>query len=198
MPYRIAFTGVHGSGKSTTAEVLAKVLSKKYKRSAQVVEVEAIDDEIVKRGKPKERQLYFIAKFTAQYLYHYYDDYSYILYTSHPIMTIPYTEYWCRDNTRLIIHSCIAELVPPPDLIVHLTVDNPEDYDIIRQRILGRLGRNTSEEAKPEYIEYIAKTSRKYVKSYATRTETPILEIPARLEVDDRVQKIIEYLGVRK
>ena len=197
MPYRIAFTGVHGSGKSTTAEVLAKVLSKKYKRSAQVVEVEAIDDEIVKRGKPKERQLYFIAKFTAQYLYHYYDRYDYILYTSYPVVTIPYTRYWCPRHSELRIYSHITKLVPPPDLIVHLQVDLPRDYEILRQRIINRYGRNKTEELNPEYIEYIAKELTEQIRRHAKHNKIEIIEIPARLEVDERVQKIIEYLGVR-
>ena len=197
MPYRIAFTGVHGSGKSTTAVKLAEVLSKRYGYRVLVVEVEAIGDSIVDHGSPVERQMYFASKFTAQYLYHYYDGYDYILYTSHPVMTVPYTEYWCKNPALTIMCACIAEMLPKPDLIVHLSVEKPEDYEIIRQRILSRQDRDTEVEANPDYIKYIADMSKVHVRAYTMTLGIPLLEIPARLEVGERVQRIIEYLGVR-
>ena len=194
MTYRIAFTGVHGSGKSITAEELARALSKKYGYKVLVVELEAIEDEVVKRGSHDERQLYFISKFTMQYLYHYYDNYDYILYTSYPMVTIPYTEYWCKDNISLIVYSFITWLVPPPNLIVHLRVSLPRDYEMLRQRIMSRYGRDKGEELNAEYIGFVAKKLEKYVRSYAKRNNVEMIEIPARLDVNERVQKIMEYI----
>jgi len=110
------------------------------------------------------------------------------------MVTIPYTEYWCKDNISLIVYSFITWLVPPPNLIVHLRVSLPRDYEMLRQRIMSRYGRDKGEELNAEYIGFVAKKLEKYVRSYAKRNNVEMIEIPARLDVNERVQKIMEYI----
>jgi len=174
---------------------LARILSAKYKRSVRVVELEAIDD--VGSLKPDMRQLYFIAKFVEEYLYYYNDNLcDFIIYTSHPIMTLPYTEWFCNHNLPLTVHSVIALEVPKPDLLVHLEV-KPYDIEVIRERIKNRNRPIANEELDNKYIEFIAQASEKYVYVYKRKHDATVLEIPARLEVDERVKHIIRYLELQ-
>ena len=66
LTYKIAFVGVHGSGKTTTALAL-DVLLRRYGYSVSLVEIEAIDE--VAGLDPISRQLYFISKYTLSVLY---------------------------------------------------------------------------------------------------------------------------------
>lgn len=193
----IAFVGVHGSGKTVTAAHLAKKLGEIGYRVA-LIELEAI--ELAQKMELVERQVYFAATFIKEYLESYYkysEIVDYIIYTSHPIMVQPYTDYWLGNPSLLASLTTIINVLPTPNYIVYLRVDPSKgDVDVIVRRLLMRARKNVREEVNIHYIKNIAEALDKLINELKSKIghETKLIVVPARVELTERVNTILKYI----
>jgi len=198
----VAFAGVHGSGKTTTARRLCELLEDHAGLECRCIELEAIGD--VRGLNAVARQLLFASKFTYHYVMGMSSKADVIVYTSHPVMVIPYTAYWLVKtgvSDEVIVKSLlyikgIIDLLPPPDILVYLRVADNISVDIIRSRIIrrGELEkdeRNVEEEANPLYIKAISLLTDHVIDVYRRRNWN-ILDVEARLEADMRARVIYD------
>jgi len=186
----IAFIGVHGVGKTRTAEVLS--------RMGYVYQPLEVIDEAYGLN-PLERQLLFFLSFTGEYLKALKRYKTRVVFDSHPLIVIPYTEYWLRkakyswdEITRLIRIMLETILVLPKiDLLVYI---KPRKYDTVVKRLYLRRRFNVEEEANPEYIEYIDRRVNFYVDKYADRIASRTITIDAEVEVEERARIVYEMV----
>ncbi len=180
----IAFIGVHGAGKTRTAEILAK-LGYVYQPLEVIDEAYGLN--------PLERQLLFFLSFTKEYLKALRRHRAHVVFDSHPLLVIPYTEYWLRRAgytwnevsrlTRIMLETVL--LLPKIELLVYI---KPRNIDTIVKRLYLRRRFNVEEEANPEYIEYIDSRTGFYVKKYSSRLALKTIVIDAEVEAEKRAE----------
>lgn len=177
----IAFVGVHGIGKSTTAHAVASILGRK------VVELEAIED--VSGLDVFHRQLVFASKFTYLYLTNLRDS---PVYTSHPLMVLPYTEYFIPDaEGRSIIARFIASIKKPVDYMVYLKMTR---VDVVARRIMSRNRPISKTEANKEYLYFIDKRVSEILGEYEYMYRRLIV-VDGCMELEERVERILSEIG---
>ncbi len=192
MPFTVSFVGVHGSGKTTTAK-------RAVKDGFRMQSVEAID--IAFGLPPVERQTLFFTTYVNSFLaaLNTSDDVK-LVFDSHPLVVLPYTEYWLRKGgfTPAKIEQVldafvkIIELLPPVDLMVYLEAD---DLDIIVERVKRRARFSVSEEARADYIEFVDQRLGEYLRSIGARLARSIIRIRASEEVDKRYSRVRESMA---
>lgn len=191
LPFTVSFVGVHGSGKTTTAR-------RAVRDGFRMQSVEAID--IAFGLPPVERQTLFFTTYVNSFLaaLNTSDDVK-LVFDSHPLVVLPYTEYWLRKGgftpskieQVLDAFAKIIELLPPVDLMVYLEAD---DLDIVVERIKRRARFSVSEEARVDYIEFIDQRLSEYLGSMGGRLARSIIRIRASEEVEKRYSKVRESM----
>ena len=192
MPFTVSFVGVHGSGKTTTAK-------RAVKDGFRMQSVEAID--IAFGLPPVERQTLFFTTYVNSFLaaLNTSDD-AKLVFDSHPLVVLPYTEYWLRKGgfTPAKIEQVldafvkIIELLPPVDLMVYLEAD---DLNIVVERVKRRARFSVSEEARVDYIEFIDQRLSEYLRSIGGRLARNIIRIRASEEVEKRYSRVRESMA---
>ena len=180
----IAFIGVHGVGKTRTAEILSK-MGYAYQPLEVIEEAYGLN--------PLERQLLFFLSFTKEYLKALRRYKTRVVFDSHPLIVIPYTEYWLRRAeyswdeitklTRIMLETVL--LLPKIDLLVYI---KPRKYDTVVKRLHLRRRFNVEEEADPEYIEYIDRRTNLYINKYSHKLALRMLTIDAEIEAEERAE----------
>jgi len=191
MSTTIAFIGVHGSGKTTTARFFNK-----YGFRSQ--SVEAIHKAF--GLEPIQRQTLFFTTYVSSYLSGLNENKNQnIVFDSHPLIVLPYTEYWLlkggfpKNTVDDVVMSFlnIVLMLPKVDLMVYL---KGERIDIIIDRILKRARFSTKEEANAEYIAFIDKKIQSYLAKYGDRIAKNLLVVDASIELFERAKLIEEWL----
>lgn len=191
MTTTIAFIGVHGSGKTTTARYFNK-----YGFKSQ--SVEAIHKAF--GLEPIQRQTLFFTTYVSSYLSGLNENRNQkIVFDSHPLIVLPYTEYWLlkggfpKDTVEDVVKSFlnIVLMLPKVDLMVYL---KGEKTDVIIDRILKRARFSTKEEANAEYVEFIDKKIQSYLNRYGEKIAKNLLVVDATIELFERAKVIEEWL----
>lgn len=187
----IAFIGVHGVGKTRTAEILAK-MGYIYQPLEVIEEAYGLN--------PLERQLLFFLSFTKEYLKALRRYKARVVFDSHPLLVIPYTEYWLRRAgyswdgiarlTRIMLETVL--LLPRINLLVYI---KPRSMDTVVKRLHMRKRFNVEEEANTEYIEYIDHRTEFYLNKYSHRLAARTLVVEAEIEADKRAEIVHETLS---
>lgn len=182
----IAIVGVHGVGKTATARVLAK-------RGYYYQQLEVIDEAY--GLNPLERQLLFFLSYTREYLKATIRVKSYTVFDSHPLLVVPYTEYWLKQQnytdieirklTKMMIDTIL--FLPKTTLLVYL---KPLFIETVVKRLKLRRRFNFDEEARPDYIEFIDRRTRFYFELLGKRIAKEILVVEAEKEVYERADII--------
>ncbi len=148
----VAIVGVHGVGKTATAAVL-EGLGYRY------IRVEAI--EVAQALSPVYRQILFFSKYVADFIKAIsVPSNKPIVFDSHPLVVIPYTEYWLskagigEQEINEVVNSFIeiVKRLPKVSLLVAL---KPESVTTVVERIKLRSRFNAHEELNEEYIRYV-------------------------------------------
>ena len=182
----ISFIGVHGSGKTSTARLLAQLYPDCYNYRG----LEAIDE--AHGLPPAARQLLFLSRFIDGYLQAYRESQrnkKAVVVDSHPVLVPIYSRWWLRGQAEETIEAMekLLQLLPPADLLVYIRVRNVEE---IVQRILMR-GRHTAqEEANPEYISFIDHEASRIVEEYGSRLARKIVILEAEELLEEKVRRI--------
>ncbi|MET1128175.1 MAG: AAA family ATPase [Thermoproteota archaeon] len=167
----IALVGVHGSGKTTLAKLLAESC-----RGIVYWEVEAIHE--AAGLEPLARQLLFFTKYVESYLRAWAASRgsAVVVADSHPLVVPAYTRWWVGDPELVKLMEAVLEKLPPADVLVHIRVEDPE---VIAERVAAR-GRPTArEEADLEYIDFIGSEVARLVERYGRLVARNVLEIDA-------------------
>ncbi len=182
----IAIVGVHGVGKTATAQVLAK-------RGYYYQQLEVIDEAY--GLNPLERQLLFFLSYTREYLKATTHVKSYTVFDSHPLLVVPYTEYWLKQQdyadieirklTKMMIDTIL--FLPKTTLLVYL---RPRSLETVVKRLKLRRRFNLDEEAKLDYIEFIDRRTRFYVELLGKRIAREVLVVEAEKEAYERADII--------
>ncbi len=186
----IAIVGVHGVGKTATAQVLAK-------RGYYYQQLEVIDEAY--GLNPLERQLLFFLSYTREYLKATTRVKSYTVFDSHPLLVVPYTEYWLKqqDYTDIEIRKLTKMMIdtimflPKTTLLVYL---RPYSLETVVKRLKLRRRFNLDEEAKLDYIEFIDRRTRFYVELLGKRIAREVLVVEAEKEAYERADIIHHVL----
>ncbi len=187
----IAFIGVHGIGKTTTARSLNK-------HGFRYKPVEAIH--VAYGLKPIERQTLFFVKYVYDFLSMLSRaEGKNVVFDSHPLITLPYTEYWLSrsgvgaSNIKKTISSftSILGLLPSIDMIVYLKMNR---IDVVVERILSRKRFSASEEIDPDYIRFIDERLGDYMSEQCPNLARRCLEMDGTLELQARKEKILSIL----
>ncbi len=194
MGLSISFVGVHGIGKTTTAKYFSR---KGFKLRA----VEAIH--LAYGLEPVQRQTLFFTKYVSDFLLALNKiGNNMLVFDSHPLVVLPYTEYWLRksglDKKRIeevvLSFSKIIELLPKVDLLVFLKTTS---FDTVVERILSRDRFSSIEEIDRDYIRFIDERIGHYLRIYKDVLAKDYLEINGTLEITDRA-KIVESWLMKK
>ena len=181
---RIAFIGVHGIGKTTTAKALENY-------GFRMVPLEAIH--LIEGLDPISRQVLYFTTYVSDFLKASSSLVDDIAFDSHPLLVLPYTEYWLSkagvavEDLRRTLDSFLRVLLilPKVDVLFYLRMTS---LDKVVERLRMRSRRNLSEEADREYLEFIDNRTRYYVRRYGERVACRVVEVDGSLEVDDRVE----------
>ena len=84
---KIAFVGVHGAGKSTTAKALSEKLNIPF------YEIEVVQELDVRKLDVIERELFFLSGFIHQFIKICSTSQTFIL-TNHPLSVLPYIDWF--------------------------------------------------------------------------------------------------------
>ena len=179
---RIYFVGVHGVGKTTTAKYLAYKL-----KNHTYIDMDCIED--VKGLPPIARQLLFFTTYVRQYLRTYRN--KNIIVDSHPLLVIPYTLWWTKNEELADEFLKIILRIPKSDVIVHL---KPHNLDILVERIQERYRYNVYEEGQIDYIKFIISKTEEYLKTYGNQVSNHVIHVNADTEVDVRGAHILKEL----
>ncbi len=182
----VAIVGVHGVGKTATALVLAK-------RGYVYQQLEVIDEAY--GLNPLERQLLFFLSYTREYLKATTRVKGYTVFDSHPLLVVPYTEYWLKQQnytdieirklTKMMLDTIL--FLPKTTLLVYL---KPTHTETVIKRLKYRRRFNVEEEARREYIEFIDRRTKFYVELLGKRIAREILVIEAEKEAHERADLI--------
>ena len=182
----IAIVGVHGVGKTATAQVLAK-------RGYYYQQLEVIDEAY--GLNPLERQLLFFLSYTREYLKATTRVKGYTVFDSHPLLVVPYTEYWLRQQgytdpeirklTKMMVDTIL--FLPKTTLLVYL---RPRSLETVVKRLKLRRRFNLEEEARQDYIEFIDRKTRFYVELLGKHIARETLVIEAEREAYERADII--------
>ncbi len=182
----IAIVGVHGVGKTATAQVLAK-------RGYYYQQLEVIDEAY--GLNPLERQLLFFLSYTREYLKATTRVKNYTVFDSHPLLVVPYTEYWLKQQeytdieirklTKMMVDTIL--FLPKTTLLVYL---RPRSLETVVKRLKLRRRFNLDEEAKLDYIEFIDRRTRFYVELLGKRIAREVIVVEAEKESHERADII--------
>ena len=182
----IAIVGVHGVGKTATAQVLAK-------RGYHYRQLEVIEEAY--GLNPLERQLLFFLSYTREYLKATTRVKGYTVFDSHPLLVVPYTEYWLKQQdysdleirklTKMMVDTIL--FLPKTTLLVYL---KPLSLETVVKRLKIRRRFNLDEEARIDYIEFIDRRTRFYVELLGKRIAREVLVIEAEKEAHERADVI--------
>ncbi|ALL00789.1 Thymidylate kinase [Pyrodictium delaneyi] len=182
----ISFIGVHGSGKTSTARLLAQL----YPDCYNYRELEAIDEA---HGLPPiARQLLFLSRFIDGYLRAYRESQrnrKAIVMDSHPVLVPIYSRWWLRGQAEEAIEAMekLLQALPPADLLVYIRAQSAEE---IAQRILMRGRQVAQEEANPEYISFIDREASRIVEEYGGRLARRIIVLEAGEPLEEKVRRV--------
>jgi len=184
----IALVGVHGVGKTTTAIKLREY-------GFKLEPLEAIH--LVGGLDPVQRQTLFFTTYVSCFLKAVGRGGERIVFDSHPVLVLPYTEYWLgraglsADEIKRVLDSFqrVLSILPPIDLLVYM---KPSKMSIIVERLLSRARPNAREEADLNYLTFIDKRLRYYLNAYSSLLAKRIIVVDGSLEVDKRVQRVLE------
>lgn len=196
MVFTVALVGVHGSGKTTTARLLA------VGGGLRLRGLEAI--EVAFGLPPVERQTLFLTTYVNSFLSALNTgEAGGLVFDSHPIVVLPYTEYWLargglgagRVREVLGAFERIIALLPPVDLMVYLKAD---DTSVIVERVRRRARFSAAEEAREDYIEYIDRRLNTLLNHSGNSLARHTLTIPASLEAEERHALIKTWMSENK
>ncbi len=189
---RIAFIGVHGIGKTTTAKMLENY-------GFRMVPLEAIH--LIEGLDPISRQLLYFTTYVSDFLKASSSIIEDLAFDSHPLLVLPYTEYWlskagvAKEDLSRTLDSFLRVLLilPKVDVLFYLRMTSVEKV-IERLKMRGR--RNLSEEADREYLKFIDERAKYYVKIYGDKVACRVVEINGSLEVNERVEIVLRETSV--
>ena len=189
--FTVAIVGVHGVGKTATAAVLEE-LGYRY------VKVEAID--FAQPLPPTHRQIFFFSKYVHDFVKEMYTPTKKPkVFDSHPLVVVPYTEYWMRKGgePKERIHELTESLkqilrnLPKVSLLVVL---KPRKLSTVVERISYRQRFNSREELDLGYISFINQGIISLAQELGPSLTHEVLMIEAEKEMDRRAREINEYL----
>ncbi len=183
----VALVGVHGVGKTTTA-----IRLRKYGFKLEPLEAIHLVDGL----DPVQRQTLFFTTYVSGFLKAVGRGGERIVFDSHPILVLPYTEYWLgraglgADEIKRVLDSFqrVLSILPRIDLLVYM---KPSSMDIIVKRLLSRARPNAREEAKLDYITFIDKRLRYYLNTYSSLLAKRTVVVDGSLEVNERVKHLL-------
>ncbi|BES80885.1 hypothetical protein [Pyrodictium abyssi] len=182
----ISFIGVHGSGKTSTARLLARL----YPGCYLYHELEAIDE--AHGLPPAARQLLFLSRFVEGYLQAYRESQSTgktVVMDSHPVLVPVYSRWWLRGHAEDTVEAMekLLQALPPADLLVYIRAGDPKE---IARRILARGRAVAREEADPEYIEFIDREASRIVEEYGASLARRIMVLDAQEPLEEKARRV--------
>ncbi len=196
-PPTVAIVGVHGVGKSYTAQQLEDVYGFRYARMEAIFEARSL--------KPVERQVLFFSKFVSKYLEEMVKSAGCgrpLVFDSHPLLVLPYTEWWLsragmppEDIDALTrAFKLVIKSLPKLTMLVYL---RPESVETVIERIRGRSRFNFHEELDEDYVTYIDVRTGELVARDGPALASRVLVIRAELEGRERAARIYRLLQAR-
>lgn len=196
-PPTVAIVGVHGVGKSYTAQQLEDLYGFRYVRLEAICEAQGLH--------PTQRQVLFFSKFVSEYVEKtakHSNSRRPIVFDSHPLLVLPYTEWWLskagkppHEIEELVqAFKHILRSLPKLTMLVYL---KPETIDTVMERIKSRSRFNFHEELNKEYVTYIDARTEELVAREGTRLAERVLVIKAELEGRVRAARIYKLLQAR-
>jgi len=188
----VAIVGVHGVGKTATAAML-EGLGYRY------VKVEAID--FAQPLPPIHRQLFFYTKYVADFIREMYQPTKKPkVFDSHPLVVIPYTQYWLMKNGHS--EKDVAKLtnaletillnMPRVSLLVAL---RPRNISTVLTRIKMRQRFNSREELDIRYVTFVNDGILSLVEKVGKKIAFRTYVVEAEKEMEIRARIINEYLS---
>ncbi len=190
----VAIVGVHGVGKSYTAQQLEDRYGFRYVRLEAISEAQGLH--------PTHRQVLFFTKFVSTYieaLTRCSSSSRPVVFDSHPILVIPYTRWWLRrggcgeaEISELIksLKNIVIRL-PKLSMLVYL---RPQRVETVINRIKMRSRFNFREELDVEYIKFIDEGMNEIVSELGGLIADKVLVIKAEVEGEVRAERIHRFL----
>ena len=195
----VALVGVHGSGKTSTALALAERLGFEY---ASIEEIHSVVELGIR--DPVHRQLLFVAGYVRSMIEALYRARRAgargLVLDSHPLVCCPYAAWWIgakagMSSAATLLMGSLAfllPLLPRLNLLVYLRAAPRLDTVIERIRKRGRSC--AEEEADPEYVRFVDEKLGELVRELGPRIAEKVVEVPAWLELERRVEVVVEAL----
>jgi len=196
-PPTVAIVGVHGVGKSYTAQQLEDVYGFRYARLEAIFEARGL--------KPTERQVLFFSKFVSGYLEETAKCFGCgrpLVFDSHPLLVLPYTEWWLGragrppEEVEALVQAFkqVVRNLPKLTMLVYL---KPATIETVLERIKSRSRFNFREELDEEYVTYIDARTEELVAKEGPRLAERVLVIKAELEGRERAARIYRLMQAR-
>lgn len=196
-PLTVAIVGVHGVGKSYTAQQLEDLYGFRYVRLEAICEAQGLH--------PTQRQVLFFSKFVSEYVEKtakHSNSKRPIVFDSHPLLVLPYTEWWLskagkspHEIEELVqAFKHIVRNLPKLTMLVYL---KPATIDTVIERIKSRSRFNFHEELDEEYVTYIDARTEELVAREGPKLAERVLLVKAELEGRERATRIYRLLQAR-